>query len=111
MAYSDDLLAVAKRIFWFGTPQEALEFPNHFLTHAMTYASDEDIEILRKYFSEDDFKTTFDIPRPGFSTEAHEPNGMNVTTALPSRRFRRASIPQPSASSFRPSIENIREVY
>jgi hypothetical protein len=111
MAYSDDLLAVAKRIFWFGTPQEALEFPNHFLTHAMTYASDEDIEILRKYFSEDDFKATFDIPRPGFSIEAHEPNGMNVTTALPSRRFRRASIPQPPASSFRPSIENIREVY
>ena len=32
MIYSDDLLAVAKRIFWFGTPQEALEFPNHFLT-------------------------------------------------------------------------------
>jgi hypothetical protein len=32
MIYSDDLLAVAKRTFWFGTPQEALEFPNHFLT-------------------------------------------------------------------------------
>ena len=111
MAYSDDLLAVAKRIFWFGTPQEALEFPNHFLTHAMTYASDEDIEILRKYFSEDDFKATFDIPPPGFSTEAHEPNGMNVTTALPSRRFRRASIPRPPPTSFPPSVENISEVY
>jgi len=24
----------------------------------MTYASDEDIEILRKYFTDDDFKTT-----------------------------------------------------
>jgi hypothetical protein len=28
MIYSDELLAVAKRIFCFGTPEEALEFPN-----------------------------------------------------------------------------------
>jgi hypothetical protein len=27
MIYSEELLAVAKRIFWFGTPEEALEFP------------------------------------------------------------------------------------
>src|SRR6266404_9142396 len=62
------------------------------------------------------------IPRPpwmtlhqGFSTEAPGPNGMNVTTALPYRRFRGerfpASIPQPSPISFLPSIENISEVY
>src|SRR5437016_3739297 len=87
MIYSDELLAVAKRIFWFGTPEEALEFPKHFLTYAMTYASDEDIEILRKYFNDDDFRATLDIPRPGFSTEAHGPNGMNVTTAPPFRLF------------------------
>jgi hypothetical protein len=31
MAYSDELLAVAKRIFCFGTPEEALEFPLRFL--------------------------------------------------------------------------------
>jgi hypothetical protein len=52
LIFSDDLLAVPKRIFWFGTPEEALEFPKRFLTYAMTYASNEDIEILRKYFSD-----------------------------------------------------------
>src|SRR5882724_2847670 len=93
MIYSDDLLAAAKRIFWFGTPDEALEFPKRFLTYAMTYASDEDIEILRKYFTEDDFKATLGDPHPGFSTEAPGPNGMNVTSALPSRRFRGEKIP------------------
>src|ERR1700674_69115 len=61
MIYSDELLAVAKCIFWFGTPEEALEFPKRFLTYAMTYASDEDIEILRKYFSDDDFKAKLAI--------------------------------------------------
>src|SRR6266849_3306388 len=64
MTFSDELLAVAKRIFWFGTPEEALEFPKRFLTYAMTYASDKDIEILRKYFSDDDFRATLDDPVP-----------------------------------------------
>ena len=36
MIYYDDLLAVAERIFWFGTPEEILEFPKRFLTYAMT---------------------------------------------------------------------------
>ena len=65
MIYSDELLAAAKRIFWFGTPEEALEFPKRFLTYAMTYASDEDIEILRKYFNDDDFRAALDDPAPG----------------------------------------------
>ncbi len=47
MIYSGERLPVAKGIFWFGTPEEALEFPKRFLTYAMTYASDENIEILR----------------------------------------------------------------
>jgi len=65
MIYSDELLAAAKRIFWFGTQEEALEFPKRFLAYAMTYASDKDIEILRKYFTDDDFKATLENPAPG----------------------------------------------
>jgi hypothetical protein len=64
MIYSDELRAVAKRIFWFGTPEEALEFPFRFLTYVMTYASDEDIEVLKKYFTDDDFKAALDDPAP-----------------------------------------------
>jgi hypothetical protein len=84
MIYSDELLAAAKRIFWFGTPEEALEFPKRFLTYAMT-------------------------PHPVFSTEAPGPNGMNVTTAPPFRLFRgdrfQVSIPPRSPISFPPSLE------
>jgi hypothetical protein len=65
MVYSHELLAVAKRIFCFGTPEEALEFPLRFLTYAMTCASDDDIEIVRKYFTEDDFKAALDDPALG----------------------------------------------
>src|SRR5260370_16684499 len=95
MTFSDELLAVAKRIFWFGTPEEALEFPKRFLTYAMTYASDKDIEILRKYFTDDDLRPHWMTPHPGFSTEAPVPNGMNVTSALPSLRFRAETLPAP----------------
>ena len=65
MTYSHELLAVAKRIFWFGTPEEALEFPSRVLTYAMMYASDKDIEILRKYFSDADFTAALDDPARG----------------------------------------------
>src|SRR5260370_24906279 len=81
----------------------------------MTCVAEDDIGFIRKFLPEDDFKATLDDPAPGTSTEAPGPNGMNVTSALPSRRFRGerfpASIPQPSPISFLPSIENISQVY
>src|SRR5712692_9147343 len=92
MTYSHELLAVARRIFWFGTPEEALEFPLRFLTYAMTYASDEDIEILRKYFTEDDFKATLDNPAPGIFDRSswakrNERYGRTPVRLLPGRRI------------------------
>ena len=92
MIYSGGLLAVAKRIFWFGTPEEALEFPLRFLTYAMTYASEEDIEILRKYFSDADFKAALDDPAPGIFdrnswTKWNERYGRTPVPALPGRRI------------------------
>jgi hypothetical protein len=42
-----------------------LEFPLRFLAYAMTYPSDEDIRIVRKYFGDDDFKATLENPAPG----------------------------------------------
>jgi hypothetical protein len=92
MIYSDELLAVAKRIFWFGTPEEALEFPSRFLTYAMTYASDKDIDILRKYFSDADFKAALDDPAPGIFdrsswTKWNERYGRSPIPPLPRRRI------------------------
>ena len=112
MIYSDDLLAVAKRIFWFATPEEALEFPKRFLTYAMTYASDEDIEILRKYFSDDDFRATLDDPAPGIFDRS--------SWAKWNERYNRTSVPPLPKSIYpatipdffpAPSVKNISEVY
>ena len=92
MIYSDELLALAKRIFWFGTPEEALEFPLRFLTYAMTYATDEDIEILRKYFSDDDFKAALDDPARGIFDQSswarwNQRYGRTLVPPLPKRRI------------------------
>jgi len=92
MIYSEELLAVTKRIFWFGAPEDALEFPTPFLTYAMTYASDEDIEILRKYFSDDDFKAALDNPAPGIFDRSswakwNERYGRVPVPPLPKRRI------------------------
>jgi hypothetical protein len=109
MIYSNDLLAVAKRIFWFGTPEEALELPKRFLTYAMTYASDQDIEILRKYFSDDDFKATLDDPAPGIFNRSswakwNERYNRTPVPPLPKRQIPGvdpATVPIP----FHPSLE------
>ena len=109
MIYSDELLAVAKRIFSFGTPEEALEFPKRFLTYAMTYASDEDIEILRKYFNDDDFRAALDDPAPGIFDRSSWAKWNERHNRTPAHRFQRerlqASIPQPSPISFPQSLE------
>ena len=92
MIYSEELLVAAKRIFWFGTPEEALEFPLRFLTYAMTYASDEDIEIVRKYFSDADFIAALDNPAPGIFHRTswakwNERYGRTPIPPLPMRRI------------------------
>lgn len=92
MIYSEELLAVAKCIFWFGTPEEALEFPRRFLTYAMTYASDGDIEILRKYFTDNDFQAALDDPAPGIFDQSswakwNQRYGRTPVPPLPKRRI------------------------
>jgi hypothetical protein len=49
----------------------------------MTYASEEDLEALRKYFTDDDFKAALDNPHLGFSTEVPGRNGISAPAALP----------------------------
>src|SRR5258708_20348743 len=106
MNHSDELIAVAKRIFWFGTPEEALEFPSRFLTYAMTYASDEDIEILRKYFSNADFKAALDDPALGifdlnFWSKWNERYGWKPVPPPPKRRI--PGVDPASVSDFWPA--------
>ena len=61
----NDLLAVAKRVIWFKTPEDALLDTKLFLAHLMTYGNLNDIRVTLKYFSEEDFAAVLTDPPPG----------------------------------------------
>lgn len=57
--------AVAKRIVWFEPPAQALADPVRFMAYGMTYATHEDMRVLRRYVSDDDFREALDRAPPG----------------------------------------------
>jgi hypothetical protein len=58
-------LEVARRIVWFEPPEQALSQPVRFLAYAMSYARHEDMRIIRRYVSDDDFRYALDHAPPG----------------------------------------------
>ena len=65
MTLAPELCAVAQRVVWFETPQEALHYPNRFLAYLMTYGTLEEILIVKRYFSDQDFKSALLDAPPG----------------------------------------------
>lgn len=60
-----ELLAIAKRIVWFASPEETLKDPKKFLAYLMTYGFHEDIEEVKKYTTSDDFIYALEHAPPG----------------------------------------------
>ena len=57
--------AVARRIVWFESPVRALSDPNRFMAYAMASATHEDMNVLRRHVSDEDFRETLDRAPPG----------------------------------------------
>src|SRR6266446_6501999 len=57
--------AVAERIIWFEPPAVALADPIRFMAYAMASATHEDMQIIRRYVSEADFREALDKAPPG----------------------------------------------
>lgn len=57
--------AVASRIIWFEDSAKALADPVRFMAYAMTHATHEDMKILRRYVSDDDFLEALKEAPPG----------------------------------------------
>jgi hypothetical protein len=58
--YPEEPTAVARRVIWFEPAEQALAITKHFLTYLLTYGTEEDVEIARKYYSDADFEATLD---------------------------------------------------
>ncbi|HEX5325114.1 MAG TPA: hypothetical protein VFW75_00460 [Acetobacteraceae bacterium] len=57
--------AVARRLVWFEAPAEALADPIRLMAYAMASATHEDMKVLRRYVSDDDFRQALDQAPPG----------------------------------------------
>ncbi|MGH7057211.1 MAG: hypothetical protein ACREFZ_04915 [Acetobacteraceae bacterium] len=57
--------ALARRLMWFEEPACALADPIRFMAYAFASATHEDIKILRRYVSGDDFREALDKAPPG----------------------------------------------
>lgn len=69
LAHNPELLAVAARVIWFEPPERALADPVRFLAHVMTYATLEEIAVVRRDVGVDDFREALDHAPPGIMDE------------------------------------------
>ena len=56
LPHNADLLSVAPRVIWFEPAEQALADSVRFLTYVMTYATPEEIAVVRRYVEMDDFR-------------------------------------------------------
>ena len=61
----DDLAAVARRMVWYESAEQALGNPANFLAHVMTYGTVQDVVTAEKYFSPADFRHALENAPPG----------------------------------------------
>ena len=57
--------AISRRVIWFESPEEALADPVRFMAYALATATHEDMKILRRYVSDEDFREVLDNAPPG----------------------------------------------
>jgi hypothetical protein len=59
------MMQIARRVIWFEQPEKALADPIRFMAYAMTYALHQDMRVIRRYVSDDDFREALDHAPPG----------------------------------------------
>jgi hypothetical protein len=62
---TDDVKAVARRVIWFEEPDQALSDPVRFLAYAMTFATHEDMQVIRRHVTDDELREALDNAPPG----------------------------------------------
>src|SRR6266849_3835601 len=86
-----DTEKVARRIIWFEPPVEALADPVRFMAHAMSHATPEDMKVIRRYVSDDDFREALDRAPPGIIDPAHGRIGIRSLAVSRRRRCQSAN--------------------
>ena len=87
-----DLLDVASRIIWFEPAEAALADPVRFLTYLMARGTIEEIKVVRRYVSLDDFREALERAPPGIMDKRswaywNTKFGRYPVPPMPQRRF------------------------
>ncbi|MBX9617396.1 MAG: hypothetical protein K2X25_17525 [Caulobacteraceae bacterium] len=62
---NDDMAAIARRVIWFETPEQALSDTRRFLAYAFRYATHEDMQTLRRHLGDEDLRDALEHAPPG----------------------------------------------
>jgi hypothetical protein len=62
---NEETATIAAQIIWFEPPTKSLSDPVRFMAYAMTYAMHEEMRVIRRYVSDEDFKEALDHAPPG----------------------------------------------
>ena len=91
------MLRVAHRIVWIEDPGKALAHPARFLAYAMTCASHEDMQAIRRHVSDDELREALD----------HAPAGIidPRSWAYWNLKMGRFPAPPPPRRTFQPSCD------
>ncbi len=65
LPYTTELVDVAKKTVWFKSPDQAIADSIHFIAHVLTYGTHEDVKVLRKYLSQEEFEEGIINAPPG----------------------------------------------
>jgi len=96
---NEETATVAAQIIWFEPPAKSLSDPIRFMAYAMTYAMHEEMRVIRRYVSDDDFKDALDHAPPGIIDPRswaywNSKMGRYPTPPLPLRRFEQIVGPE-----------------
>jgi hypothetical protein len=69
LPYNSDLLSIAPNVIWFEPPERALADPIRFLAYLMTYGTMEDVAVVMRYLSLEDFREALEHAPPGIIDE------------------------------------------
>jgi hypothetical protein len=84
--------AAARRIIWFEPPAQSLADTIRFMAYAMRYATHEDMQVIRRFVSDDEFREALDKAPPGIVDPRswaywNSKMGRYPAPPLPQRRF------------------------
>jgi hypothetical protein len=89
---NNEIIALARRLVWFESPEQALADPVRFLAYAFARATHEDMNILRQYLTEADFREALLKAPPGIIDPRswcywHVRLGQYPAPTMPERKF------------------------